>query len=148
MAGRRAARSGTYNFAGDLGKASLPPLLSLLLTMMGWRPALWIMAALGAAVALIVAWLMPPVARDPEAPKAEAAAARHADRGGFGLLLVIGVLDSAARMAFLLFLPFLLQAKGASLTTVGIALSRSSSAAPSARPSAAGSARASASSPS
>ncbi len=121
----RAARGplGTYNFAGDLGKASLPPLLSLLLTMMGWRPALWIMAALGAAVALIVAWLMPRVARDPEAPKAEAAAARHADRGGFGPLLVIGVLDSAARMAFLLFLPFLLQAKGASLTTVGIALS-------------------------
>ncbi len=126
----RAARGplGTYNFAGDLGKASLPPLLSLLLTMMGWRPALWIMAALGAAVALIVACLMPPVARGPEAPKPEApkpeaSAARHAGRGGFAPLLVIGVLDSAARMAFLLFLPFLLQAKGGSLTTVGIALS-------------------------
>jgi MFS family permease len=39
------------------------------------------------------------------------------------LLLAIGVLDSAARMAFLLFLPFLLQAKGAPLTTVGLALS-------------------------
>ena len=43
--------------------------------------------------------------------------------GGFSLLLAIGVLDSAARMGFLLFLPFLLQAKGAPLTTVGWALS-------------------------
>jgi len=43
--------------------------------------------------------------------------------GGFGLLLSIGVLDSAARMGFLLFLPFLLKAEGASLTTVGWALS-------------------------
>ncbi|HEY1932416.1 MAG TPA: MFS transporter [Acetobacteraceae bacterium] len=33
------------------------------------------------------------------------------------------MLDSAVRMAFLLFMPFLLQAKGASLTTVGLALS-------------------------
>src|SRR3984957_15090244 len=28
---------GTYNFAGDLGKATLPPAISLLLTVMGWR---------------------------------------------------------------------------------------------------------------
>ena len=42
---------------------------------------------------------------------------------GFRLLLAIGVLDSAVRMAFLLFLPFLLRGKGAPLTTVGLALS-------------------------
>jgi MFS family permease len=42
---------------------------------------------------------------------------------GFALLFAIGILDSAARMGFLLFLPFLLKAKGASLTTVGMALS-------------------------
>ncbi len=28
---------GTYNFAGDLGKATLPPLISFLLTRMHWR---------------------------------------------------------------------------------------------------------------
>jgi MFS family permease len=39
------------------------------------------------------------------------------------MLFAVGVLDSAARMGFLLFLPFLLQAKGAPLTTVGLALS-------------------------
>ena len=38
------------------------------------------------------------------------------------MLLAIGMLDSATRMGFLLFLPFLLTAKGASLPTVGLAL--------------------------
>jgi MFS family permease len=41
---------------------------------------------------------------------------------GFPLLLSIGVLDSATRMAFLTFLPFILTAKGASLPTIGLAL--------------------------
>ncbi len=41
---------------------------------------------------------------------------------GFPLLLSIGVIDSATRMAFLTFLPFVLTAKGASLQTVGLAL--------------------------
>jgi predicted MFS family arabinose efflux permease len=42
---------------------------------------------------------------------------------GFALLFVIGILDTATRMGFLLFLPFLMKTKGASLTTVGFALS-------------------------
>ena len=41
---------------------------------------------------------------------------------GFPVLLSIGVLDSATRMGFLTFLPFVLAAKGASLPTVGLAL--------------------------
>ncbi|MFX8262341.1 hypothetical protein ABTL46_21045, partial [Acinetobacter baumannii] len=43
-------------------------------------------------------------------------------RGGFALLLAIGVLDSGVRMGFLTFLPFLLGAKGAELPLVGLAL--------------------------
>ena len=42
--------------------------------------------------------------------------------GGFPVLLSIGIIDSATRMGFLTFLPFLLTAKGASLPTVGLAL--------------------------
>jgi MFS family permease len=38
------------------------------------------------------------------------------------VLLCIGVLDSATRMGFLTFLPFLLQDKGASLPLIGVAL--------------------------
>ncbi len=115
---------GTYNFAGDLGKATLPPAVALLLTVMNWRAALLVVAALGIVVALLIRWLMPLVADPPVAVETSGTPARDGSPGsGFSLLLSIGVLDSAARMAFLLFLPFLLQAKGASLTTVGLALS-------------------------
>jgi MFS transporter, FSR family, fosmidomycin resistance protein len=115
---------GTYNFAGDLGKATLPPTVALLLTVMQWRTALWVVAGLGVVVALLIRWLMPPVANPPAVVETAPAPDREgAGRGGFSLLLAIGVLDSATRMAFLLFLPFLLQAKGAPLTTVGWALS-------------------------
>jgi FSR family fosmidomycin resistance protein-like MFS transporter len=115
---------GTYNFAGDLGKATLPATVSLLMTVMDWRAALWVVAGLATLVAVLIRWLMPRVAAPPVVHEPAAAPGRNAaGKGGFGLLLGIGVLDSAARMAFLLFLPFLLQAKGASLTTVGLALS-------------------------
>src|SRR6185436_8526906 len=54
------------------------------------------------------------------------AAAVAADMGrsrfGFPVLLSIGMIDSATRMGFLIFLPFVLIAKGASLPTVGLAL--------------------------
>jgi FSR family fosmidomycin resistance protein-like MFS transporter len=53
------------------------------------------------------------------------AAATHSTghgRGGFYWLLAIGILDSAVRMGFLIFLPFLLRDKGASLPTNGFAL--------------------------
>lgn len=115
---------GTYNFTGDVGKASLPPLLALLLTMLPWRSALWIVAGLGLVVALLVQMLMPQVDRPAAEPSAPAAAAPIAGKGkgGFGLLLAIGMFDGAAGVTFLLFLPALLRAKGASLPTLGVAL--------------------------
>ena len=115
---------GTYNFAGDLGKAILPPAVCLLLTVMDWRSALSVAAGLGTLVAVLIRWLMPLVPAPPI--KLETVTAldhEAAGKGGFGLLFAIGVLDTAVRMGFLLFLPFLLKTKGASLTTVGLALS-------------------------
>ena len=122
----KAARGplGTYNFAGDLGKAALPPAVSLLLTVMQWRQALWIVAGLGVAVAVLIRLLMPATPRPRhESGAPSKSASQGAGKGGFGLLLAIGILDSAARMGFLLFLPFMLKAKGANLPTVGLALS-------------------------
>jgi MFS transporter, FSR family, fosmidomycin resistance protein len=113
---------GTYNFAGDLGKAALPALTSLLLVALPWRAALWVLACIGVAVALAIQLFMP--AR--EAPTASAkprAEARGAGRGGFAILFAIGVLDTSVRMGLLTFAPFLLQAKGAGLPTIGFALS-------------------------
>ena len=115
---------GAYNFAGDLGKAILPPLISLLLTVMHWRSTLWVAAGLGLLVAVLIQWQMPPVPTPASEPQTKAASDRGASgKGGFALLFVIGVLDTATRMGFLLFLPFLLKTKGAAVTTVGLALS-------------------------
>lgn len=112
---------GTYNFAGDLGKATIPALTSLLMTRMPSPDALWLMAALGVAVAAAVLLIMPPVARA-AVPSPPPRAGRGRVRGGFWLLFVIGVLDTGVRMGLLTFLPFLLKAKGASPPTVGVAL--------------------------
>jgi MFS family permease len=111
---------GTYNFAGDLGKAAIPALTSLLLTLMPWRHSLWLLALLGLAVAVGVALLMPPIGRPPVNKTRSKAVGRG--RGGFPLLFAIGVLDTGVRMGLLTFLPFLLKSKGASLPTIGVAL--------------------------
>ncbi len=115
---------GSYNFAGDIGKATLPPLLALLLTAMPPRPAIWILAGTGASVAVLIQCLMP--AGDRQAPRPVGPAAssvpKGRGKGGFGLLLAIGMLDGAAGVTFLLFLPALLRAKGATLPTLGLAL--------------------------
>lgn len=112
---------GIYNFAGDVGKAAVPAAVSLLLSVLAWREALWVVAGLGLAIALAIAAFVPAPPR-PSARTIDTTARPGGGRGGFGLLLTIGVLDTAVRMGLLTFLPFLLQAKGASLPTIGMAL--------------------------
>jgi FSR family fosmidomycin resistance protein-like MFS transporter len=114
---------GTYNFAGDIGKATLPPAATLLLKLTDWHATLWILAGVGIGTAFLIRWLLPAGTGSSASQAPRSSAGTGSGKGGFGLLFSIGVLDSAVRMAFLLFLPFLLQAKGATLTTVGLALS-------------------------
>jgi MFS transporter, FSR family, fosmidomycin resistance protein len=121
----KAARGplGIYNFTGDLGKAAIPALTSMLLMIMSWRHAVLLLASAGLLVVACLALLMPLVGKG---HASEAAASSHSagsGRGGFSWLLSIGVLDTAVRMGFLTFLPFLLRDKGASLATNGFALS-------------------------
>ena len=111
---------GTYNFTGDLGKAAIPALVSLAVTVMPWRMVVGILAVFGLAIAAVVAVLMPSIRRANPVPGAKARSG--GGRGGFALLLGIGVLDSATRMGLLTFLPFVLKAHGASLPDVGVAL--------------------------
>jgi MFS transporter, FSR family, fosmidomycin resistance protein len=113
---------GIYNFSGDLGKAAIPALASVLVVIMSWRHTLQLMACAGLLVAACIAVLMPAVGKG-HASKATASSHLAGEgRGGFYWLLSIGVLDSAVRMGFLTFLPFLLRDKGASLPTSGLAL--------------------------
>jgi FSR family fosmidomycin resistance protein-like MFS transporter len=110
---------GIYNFSGDLGKASLPALVALLLTVLAWRPVLALMAVLGIAVAAALVSLAPGTAYAGNATDATMAGR---SRGGFGVLTAIGALDTATRMGYLLFLPFLIHARGGGSPTVGVAL--------------------------
>jgi MFS family permease len=110
---------GTYNFAGDLGKAAVPAAASLLLVALPWRSVAWSLGGLGAAVAAVVALAMPTMI----APPVDARSTdRGGNRGGFSLLLAVGMLDTAARMGYLLFLPFLLRRQGGGGPTTGIGL--------------------------
>jgi MFS family permease len=127
FAGARSLKAlGTYNFSGDVGKMMLPAAASLLFVVLPWREALLLLGGLGALAAIVIFLLMPRFAAEAAAPrKAEGKNTRGSARlsqFGFPLLLSVGVIDSATRMAFLTFLPFVLTAKAASLPTVGLAL--------------------------
>ena len=117
---------GTYNFAGDIGKMTLPAAAALLFIVLPWRHALMLLGSLGAVAALVIFVAIPALAdRESDAPRKSAGQAHRGSAAhayGFPLLLSIGVIDSATRMAFLTFLPFVLTAKGASLQTIGLAL--------------------------
>jgi len=119
---------GTYNFAGDLGKMALPAVTAGLIAVMSWRLAaavVGIIALLGAGAILFAPWSAPAAGdrpTDPPAPNSKAHERANPPRSGFALLLTIGVIDSATRMGFLTFLPFLLQSKGAGLSEIGLAL--------------------------
>jgi FSR family fosmidomycin resistance protein-like MFS transporter len=111
---------GIYNFAGDLGKATFPAVVALLLPVVAWRPAVGIMALVGLAVAVALLIVVP--RRPFVAPVAEQCTAVRRGGTGFGLLLIIGALDTATRMGYLLFLPFLLHSRGGTETVIGFGL--------------------------
>jgi FSR family fosmidomycin resistance protein-like MFS transporter len=110
---------GVYNFSGDLGKAMLPAAAALLLPILAWRPVIALMAALGFVVAAGLLALAPhTISRTPRSTTG----AHGAARSGFTLLMTIGAFDTATRMGYLLFLPFLIHARGGTSADVGVGL--------------------------
>src|ERR1700724_4674446 len=124
FAGPRSLKAlGTYNFAGDIGKMTVPAALSLMLLAMAWRPALAILGCLGFVLAAVIFVVTPRYDRDgAAASKSEMKIAAEQRPFAFPLLLSIGIVDSATRMGFLLFLPFVLTQKGASLQAIGFVM--------------------------
>ncbi len=129
FSGRRSRTAlASYNFSGDLGKMAFPAATAGLVAVMPWQSAtllLGVFALAAAAVILSVRGLPGRDGKPAPADAAETTAApeRQAESGrGFPLLLSIAMIDSATRMGFLTFLPFLLKLKGADLPTIGIAL--------------------------
>jgi MFS transporter, FSR family, fosmidomycin resistance protein len=108
---------GIYNFAGDIGKAALPALAAVLLPILAWRSVVGLMAALGIAVALMLLSFTPKAV---VTPGATATVVARGHGGGFPLLATIGALDTATRMGYLLFLPFLIYGRGGNRISVGV----------------------------
>ncbi|AOI72365.1 MFS transporter [Burkholderia ubonensis] len=112
-----------YNFSGDIGKTLIPGLIGLLLTVVTWRTSATLIGLLGVVSAVLMAWLIPAQHTARAARKAAPGAAAGAgSRAGLRALLATGTLDSAVRMGFLTFLPFLLKSKGAGTAGIGLAL--------------------------
>jgi FSR family fosmidomycin resistance protein-like MFS transporter len=110
---------GIYNFSGDLGKATLPALAALLLPILAWRPVVGMMGLCGFVVAFVLVPLVPQ--RISAAPHSNTVVHGPA-RAGFTLLMTVGALDTATRMGYLLFLPFLIDARGGTSPDVGLGL--------------------------
>ncbi|KVH70635.1 hypothetical protein WL05_21795 [Burkholderia ubonensis] len=112
-----------YNFSGDIGKTLIPGLIGLLLTVVTWRTSATLIGLLGVVSAVLMAWLIPAQHAARAARKAAPGAAGGAGSpAGLRALLATGTLDSAVRMGFLTFLPFLLKSKGAGTAGIGLAL--------------------------
>jgi predicted MFS family arabinose efflux permease len=91
---------------------------------MPWRAAVMVIGIIGLAAAATILLMRGLPGRDVATAAADREkAAEPAGSGrGFPLLLSIAMIDSATRMGFLTFLPFLLKLKGAGLPEIGIAL--------------------------
>jgi MFS family permease len=112
---------GIYNFSGDLGKAAFPVVIALLLGFLTWRSIGGLMALVGLACCVALLPLLPRL-KPIDRAQSVAGQTGQGDRHGFRLLLAIGALDTATRMGYLLFLPFLLHAKGGDDAMVGFSL--------------------------
>lgn len=112
---------GIYNFSGDLGKAALPALVAVLLPIFSWPSVVTLMALLGIALAIALTRLAPAETAQLNTPP-QIASGFNGGRGGFRVLTVIGALDTATRMGYLLFLPFLIYGRGGDSPMVGLAL--------------------------
>ena len=110
---------GIYNFSGDLGKATLPAIAALLLPVLAWRPVIALMALLGMVVGFALLTLAPKAV--PTAPQSDTIGS-GTTRSGFALLMAIGAFDTATRMGYLLFLPFLIHARGGASPAIGLGL--------------------------
>jgi MFS family permease len=123
FAGPRSLKAlGAYNFSGDLGKMIVPATLSLMLLAMSWRSALAALGSLGLVAAVAIFLFTPRFGGGHVGGKDASTDQRPQQPHAFATLVAIGICDSAARMGFLLFLPFVLKGKGASVQDVGLAL--------------------------
>jgi MFS family permease len=125
---RRTALS-TYNVAGDIGKLVLPGSAAFFIVYCGSQTASRLLAIFGLlATAILCIGFWGFRTHDSCSPQEKSQPTANSLLLGwngyqaFWSLATIGVIDSATRMGFLTFFPFLLQEKGATVTQIGFAL--------------------------
>ena len=126
---RRVALS-IFNVSGDVGKLVLPATAALLIAQLKWQSATQLLGLFGVVVAVVIftinrSYHLSDVVVEDQVGKKKAnlSSLKWSDNQTFWSLSTIGIIDSATRMGFLTFFPFLLRDKGAEITTIGLALS-------------------------
>jgi MFS family permease len=127
--GRRMAL-GTYNFSGDIGKFLFPALAAVALSQIGWRPVCTGMGLFGCMLTVALFFILrhARVGGSALSEKNQKAASKTNDwgivnKGAFSILSLIGIVDTAVRVAMITFGPFLFIQKGLRAESVGFALS-------------------------
>jgi MFS transporter, FSR family, fosmidomycin resistance protein len=119
---------GIFNMSGDIGKLLFPGAAALIISRFGWPEASHSIGLFGVAATLTLFFLIVPTKPltypvEFETGDTQTRASIWPWNGAFGALLTMGILDSATRMGFLTYFPFLLRDKGADIALTGLALS-------------------------
>ena len=117
----RSTAVGTVNFAGDLGKMLAPAVGGVLGARLGWRSTLRVVGLAGVGFMLMSSAARRAVDIDRPGRTRSSAVESAGDAtqmAGFLNLTGVGFLDSATRGAALVFLPFVLEDKGMSISGI------------------------------
>lgn len=121
---RRKALS-TFNVAGDIGKMLFPAIAAFLISQSDWQTTSKVLSLLGLVITVVIFTLtrnMQHTTKTAAIKKSTTMLLGWKGYQAFWSLSTIGIIDSATRMGFLTFFPFLLKAKGADITLIGFAL--------------------------
>jgi len=121
---------GTYNFSGDVGKFLFPSMAAVALPQIGWRLACFGFGLIGCVLAVALFFILGHARVGERAfyeinHKAPLKTKNWGivNKGAFATLSLIGIVDTAVRIALVTFGPFLLIQKGIQAESVGFALS-------------------------
>jgi MFS transporter, FSR family, fosmidomycin resistance protein len=121
---------GTYNFSGDVGKFLFPSMAAVALPQIGWRLACVGFGLIGCVLAVALFFILGHAKVGERAfyeinHKAPLKTKNWGivNKGAFATLSLIGIVDTAVRIALVTFGPFLFIQKGIQAESVGFALS-------------------------
>ena len=121
---RRKALS-TFNFSGDIGKMTFSGTTAFLIFQFDWQTASKLLCLLGLVITVVIFINTKNIQHAKIINMTKKSTTMLLGWEGyqaFWSLSTIGIIDSATRMGFLTFLPFLLKDKGADIPLIGVAL--------------------------